>query len=119
MRPSDLPIDALPAWCEKYGAEVHGLKLADIDGRGNGWIAQEDLTGDEQDGGQQKSLLVIPDGIVASYGAVMQYAPENGQFHQLLHAVQFKVSLHEVVPRQRNTDMPVDRMSDNSFFCIC
>lgn len=98
MKPAPFPVETLPAWCERYGAEVHGIRLADVEGRGNGWIAQEDLESDGENGGQCRPLLVIPTDVIASYGLVMQYATENTRFSQLVHAVQFKVRHPAVMP---------------------
>lgn len=71
---------------------MHGVKAADIDGRGNGWIAQEDMKNDDLDGKPAEPLLIIPKDIIISLALVIQYAPYNTHFHQLLHAVQFQVS---------------------------
>lgn len=93
MRPGVFSVEALPAWCDRHGVEIHGLKVADVEGRGNGWIAQEDLKSDWEDGAPAMPLLVIPKDIVVSVDLAMQYATENAQFSQLIHAVDFQVSL--------------------------
>ncbi|OIW31167.1 SET domain-containing protein [Coniochaeta ligniaria NRRL 30616] len=90
MRPGPFSVDALPAWCDGHGVKIHGLKVADVEGRGNGWIAQEDLNSDYEDAAPARPLLVIPKDIVVSVALVMQYATENAQFSQLIHAVDFQ-----------------------------
>ncbi|KAB5560269.1 hypothetical protein GE09DRAFT_1172976 [Coniochaeta sp. 2T2.1] len=90
MKPPDLPLEAIPAWCEQHGAEVYGIKVANVEDKGNGWVAVQDLKNAGQNGEPVRPLLTIPSDIIISIKTVMQYAPENARFHQLLHAVQFQ-----------------------------
>jgi len=96
MRPPTFPLGTLPAWCELHGAEVYGMKLANVKDKGNGWVAVQDLNNDGQNGESLRPLLTIPADIIVSMKTVMQYAPENARFHQLLHAVQFQVRQTQV-----------------------
>jgi hypothetical protein len=93
MRPGQLTGEALPAWCDRYGVELYEIKVADVEGRGKGWIAQEDLKSDWEDAAPARPLLTVPKDFVVSVDLVMQYATENTHFSQLIHAVQFQVSL--------------------------
>lgn len=86
-------VDHLPAWCNRHGVEVNGLKVAGVEGRGNAWIAHEDLKSEWKDVAPAKTLLVIPKDIIISVDLVMQYAAENAQFKQLIDAVEFQVSV--------------------------
>ncbi|KAB5562806.1 hypothetical protein GE09DRAFT_1056586 [Coniochaeta sp. 2T2.1] len=90
MKPPDLPLEAIPGWCEQHGAEVYGIKVANVEDKGNGWVAVQDLKSAGQNGEPVRPLLTIPSDIIISIKTVMQYAPENARFHQLLHAVQFQ-----------------------------
>ncbi len=93
MGPGQFSVDALPAWCERSGVELRGLRVANVEGRGNGWIAQEDLKSDCEGGAPARPLLVISKDIIVSANLVMQYATQNAHFGQLIHAVKFQVSL--------------------------
>ncbi|CAJ2502715.1 Uu.00g101090.m01.CDS01 [Anthostomella pinea] len=85
MRRGEFPVDALPAWCLLNDVTFVDVKVADIEGRGLGLVAERDLV-NEEDHYEVPTLLAIPKELVLSAEGVEEYAKENKDFRQLLDA---------------------------------
>jgi hypothetical protein len=92
MKKGDFPLDGLPGWCERHGAELHGVEVAHIEGQGIGWITQQSLKDEGGVGEHPTQLLVVPGDVIISANHVGQYAVANAKFHQLLAAIGYEVS---------------------------
>lgn len=55
-KPDTFPVKSLSGWCKRYGTEAHGLNLGDVEGRGNGWNAEEDVKSDGEDGRHSRNF---------------------------------------------------------------
>lgn len=93
MKKGDFPLDDLPGWCVRHGAELHGVKVANVEGQGLGWIAQQSLKNDGGVDERPAPLLVVPGDVIISAIHVGQYAVANAKFHQLLAAIGYEVSV--------------------------
>ncbi|KAI0402220.1 hypothetical protein F4802DRAFT_576996 [Xylaria palmicola] len=83
MRRGQFPLSNLPAWCMFNNIAFEGVSVADIEGRGLGLIAEDDLS---NEGGDLPALLTIPKELVLSAAGIEAYAKENKHFRQLLDA---------------------------------
>ncbi|TGJ78794.1 hypothetical protein E0Z10_g9964 [Xylaria hypoxylon] len=83
MRRGQIPLSNLPAWCMLNNITLSGVCAADIEARGMGLIAEENLDGEND---ELPPLLTIPKELVLSAAGVEQYAKENKDFRQLLDA---------------------------------
>lgn len=106
MKKSNFPVEALPDWCKRYGVELNSIKVADVPGRGIGWITTEDIRHDSEASEPPKPLLVIPGDVIVCREHVGHYAVQNAQFHNLLTAIGYEVSVVYSFTALTNTDEP-------------
>ncbi|KAI1211736.1 SET domain-containing protein [Annulohypoxylon truncatum] len=83
MRRGSFSLNDLPAWCVLNNVTFLDVKVADINGRGYGLIAERDLV-DEDGTDDIPALLTIPRDLILSAEGVEEYAKENKDFRQLL-----------------------------------
>ncbi|KAI0202022.1 hypothetical protein F4808DRAFT_92350 [Astrocystis sublimbata] len=81
MRRGHFPLSNFPAWCILNNVTLDGVGVADVDGRGLGLVAEDDVDNENDD---LPSLLTIPKELVLSASAIESYAKENKDFRQLL-----------------------------------
>ncbi|OTA70315.1 SET domain-containing protein [Hypoxylon sp. EC38] len=83
MRRGRFSLDDLPAWCVLNDVTFINVKVANINGRGYGLIADKDLT-NEDENVDLPALLTVPKDLVLSAEGVEEYAKENKDFRLLL-----------------------------------
>ena len=85
MKDSPLSVDVFPAWARLNDVSITGLRLEDVEGKGFGFVAGEELisppTGREND---IPHLLRVPRDLILSREAVDDYAKVDQNFRQLL-----------------------------------
>ncbi|KAI1811572.1 hypothetical protein GGS20DRAFT_95242 [Poronia punctata] len=82
MRRGELPLWGLPTWCKLNNVIVNGVGAANVEGRGLGLVAEDDLGIDAG----STVLLTVPKDLVLSAEGVEDYAKESREFRQLLDA---------------------------------
>jgi hypothetical protein len=97
MQKHDFSLHELPAWCTQNNIQLHGVKTANISGRGNGLVARHSIATDSQDKKFPTVLIDIPIGVVISTGTVTNFASENEIFQQLLEAVGSQSPRHCII----------------------
>ncbi|KAI2473201.1 SET domain-containing protein [Annulohypoxylon bovei var. microspora] len=83
MRRGRFSLNDLPAWCVLNDVTFVDVRVADINGRGYGLIAEKDII-DEGGNVEIPALLTIPKDLILSAEGVEEYAKENKDFRQLL-----------------------------------
>ncbi|OTB16531.1 hypothetical protein K445DRAFT_58775 [Daldinia sp. EC12] len=86
MRRGHFSLDDLPAWSTLNGVNFINVEVSNIDGRGNGLIATNELVSREDDL-EPVALLTVPRELIISAEGVEEYAKENKSFRQLLDTV--------------------------------
>lgn len=81
--PSQLPLDAFPAWARLNDVVLAGARIRYVQGKGSGLVADADL-GASGDG--LNPVLIVPHDLVLSAEAVEEYAKVDQNFKQLLGA---------------------------------
>jgi hypothetical protein len=91
MRRGQFPLESLPAWCVLNDVTFVDVKVSNVQGRGNGLVAERDLM-NEADNVEVPTLLTIPKELVLSAEGVEEYAKENKNFRHLLDVAGHQVS---------------------------
>ncbi|KAJ2893933.1 uncharacterized protein MKZ38_008069 [Zalerion maritima] len=83
---NELPLQALSAWRHLNDVNFCNVKVAPVDGRGTGIVAERALSKTEEtpDDG---SLMTVPHDLILSSEMVEEYAKENNNFRELFVAV--------------------------------
>ncbi|KAI1260965.1 hypothetical protein F5Y18DRAFT_419813 [Xylariaceae sp. FL1019] len=84
MERGHFPLDLLPSWCSLNGVTFSKVSVADIDGRGLGLVANEDLALAEDNDHSRSPLLTISNDLILSASGVKEYARQSRDFSQLL-----------------------------------
>ncbi|KAH7357824.1 SET domain-containing protein [Plectosphaerella cucumerina] len=88
MAASHLDVEtALPAWNRFNNVQLIDVTPRDIPGCGVGFVANQELTCQDEALGSHPALLRIPRDLVLSQEAVEIHAKADGHFHELLEAV--------------------------------
>jgi len=90
MEVPELPIEALPAWAHLNDVTFVDVRIAGVEGMGNGLISDKKLS-TVDDTFDIPTLLTIPHGLVLNSEAVEEYAKQDQKFRQLLDAAGHKV----------------------------
>ncbi|KAI0376011.1 SET domain-containing protein [Hypomontagnella monticulosa] len=85
MRRGYFSLSDLPAWCTLNDVSLGDVKVAAINGQGNGLVAGKDLI-NEDNTAEPLNILTIPKELVLSAENVAEYAKENVYFRRLLDA---------------------------------
>lgn len=84
--PSQLPIEAFPAWAILNNVDFISAEIRNIEGKGFGLVAKNDIEGADGDASGTAAILRIPRDLVLSADAVEEYAKVDQNFRQLLDA---------------------------------
>ncbi|RFU74061.1 set domain [Trichoderma arundinaceum] len=84
MPPSQLPIEAFPAWALLNNVDFISAEIRNIEGKGFGLVAKDDIPSVGNDVSSAKAILRIPRDLVLSAEAVEEYAKVDQNFKQLL-----------------------------------
>lgn len=92
MAHSQLPIEAFPAWALLNNVNFISAEIRNIEGKGLGLVAKDDIT----DAGHDTSstaILRIPRDLILSAEAVEEYAKVDQNFKQLLEVAGHQVGI--------------------------
>ncbi|KAI1133465.1 hypothetical protein F5Y10DRAFT_229120 [Nemania abortiva] len=81
MLRGQFPLAGLPAWCVLNNITFAGVRVANIEGRGLGLVAEKRFNSEED---EPLALLTIPKELVLSAASIEDYAKENKDFRRLL-----------------------------------
>ncbi|KAI0147025.1 hypothetical protein GGR57DRAFT_282001 [Xylariaceae sp. FL1272] len=84
MERGHFPLDLLPSWCAFNDVTFNKVTVAEINGRGLGLIANEDLELAEDDDNTRSPLLTICNNLVLSASGVKEYARQSRDFSRLI-----------------------------------
>ncbi|KAI0143944.1 SET domain-containing protein [Hypoxylon sp. NC0597] len=96
MRRGRFSLDDLPAWCVLNDVTFVDVKVANINGRGYGLIADRDLA-NEDENVELPALLAVPKDLVLSTEGVEEYAKENKDFRLLLNIAGHKSTRGDIL----------------------
>lgn len=86
-----LSIDTFPSWARLNDIKFNRVKLEDIQGKGYGLVASEDISADSHSAAAALPIIQIPQDLVLSAEAVDEYAKVDFNFRQLLDVAGRKV----------------------------
>jgi hypothetical protein len=95
MLHTPLPISTFPAWARVNLIEVSDVELAEVLGKGHGFVATKELgvpTSSDKNTADDGALLNVPRDLVLSAEAVEDYAKVDQNFRQLLETSGKQVS---------------------------
>jgi hypothetical protein len=93
MAPSQLSIEAFPAWALLNDVDFINAEIRNIEGKGFGLVAKNDIPGEGDDASNTTAILRIPRDLVLSAEAVESYAKVDQNFKQLLEVAGHQVSI--------------------------
>jgi hypothetical protein len=92
--PTDLSIEAFPAWAHLNHVQFKHVKLQEVGaGKGLGLLADSDLDGASGTKVSSEAVVRIPHDLVLSAEAIEDYAKVDHNFKQLLEAAGRQVSI--------------------------
>ncbi|KAJ8122773.1 hypothetical protein ONZ43_g1115 [Nemania bipapillata] len=83
MQRGRFPLAELPTWCMLNNITFAGVRVADIEGRGLGLVAEKHL---RRENDELPALLTIPKELILSAATLDGYAKESKDFRELLDA---------------------------------
>lgn len=87
MSTAKLPITSLPVWATFNNVKFSGVRVGAIDGKGQGLIAEADISSPEEEPSEPRVLVKVPHGVTLCEDVIVAYSKTDKRFYELLEVL--------------------------------
>jgi hypothetical protein len=84
MSTAKLPITSLPVWATFNNVKFNDVRVGAIDGKGQGLIAEADISSTEEEASEPRVLVKVPHAVTLCEDVIVAYSKTDKRFYELL-----------------------------------